>query len=159
VDDRVRAAGQPELFVAPFGPLRAFVLAVPDLDRPLVQRVRGVFGVEVELDHLPVAFVLVVVVVEGVKAPVLERELPRVPGIRDDVCVHGRVRATGDPIDPMLVVAPRVERPSGEVEVVLVEPPAEVGGGRRDLDEIRCASRPAERNRLLAEDRITSIGS
>ena len=74
------AADDLELVVVPRRPLGAFVRAVADLDRALVERLRRVVGVEDELDHLPVALVHVVEVVEGVEEPVLQRELARVAG-------------------------------------------------------------------------------
>ena len=73
----MRPVDELELVVAPVGALGALVLAVADLDRLARERPRGVVGVEDELDHLPVALVLVVEVVEGVEEPVLERELAR----------------------------------------------------------------------------------
>ena len=66
-----------ELLVAPGGALRALVRAVPDLDRLGGERGPRVGRVEDELDHLPVALVRVVEVVEGVEEPVLQGELAR----------------------------------------------------------------------------------
>ena len=53
----MRAADEVELVVVPGGPFRALVLAVPDLDRPALERLGGAGGIEDELDHLPVALV------------------------------------------------------------------------------------------------------
>ena len=76
IDDGVGAADDLELVVVPRRLLGALVRAIADLDRALVERIRRVVGVEDELDHLPVALVRVVEVVEGVEEPVLQRELP-----------------------------------------------------------------------------------
>ena len=123
VDDRMRAVDDLELVaIVPVGPLGALVLAVADLRRLDVERLGGVLGVEDELDHLPVALVQVVPVVEGVEDPVLERELAGEAGVGGDVRVHRRLLVLGDAACPELVVAAGVERVAGEVEVVLVEP-------------------------------------
>jgi hypothetical protein len=86
----MRPAHQLQLGVIPGRPLGSLVLAVADLGRRLVQRLGGVGGLEVELDHLPVALVQVVPVVEDVEHPVLERELSRVARVGGDVRVDGR---------------------------------------------------------------------
>ena len=79
----------------------------------LVEGLRRVGGVEDELDHLPIALVQVVEVVEDVEEPVLERELPGMGGLGRDVGVDGRLDgATRQPVLPELVVAARVERVS-----------------------------------------------
>ena len=57
------------------------MLAVADLDGRALQRLLGSVRVEDELDHLPVALVQVVEVVEDVEEPVLERELARPAGL------------------------------------------------------------------------------
>ena len=75
VDDRVAPVDELELLVAPARRLAALVLAVPDRDRLLGQRLARVSGFEDQLDHLPVALVQVVPVVVDVEQPVLEREL------------------------------------------------------------------------------------
>ena len=74
VDDRPAAVDEPELLVVPLWLAGSFVLAVPDLDRILGQRSPRALGGEDELDHLPVALVQVVPVVERVEEPVLKRE-------------------------------------------------------------------------------------
>ena len=81
IHDRMRAVDELELVVAPGRALGALVLAVADLDRLARERLAGVVGVEDELDHLPVALVRVVPVVEDVEEPVLQRELARVAGV------------------------------------------------------------------------------
>ena len=124
--DRMRAVDALELVVVPGCALGALVLAVADLDRRPLERLRGRRGVEDELDHLPVALVQVVPVVEDVEEPVLERELSRVAGLGRDVRVDGRRRARGDPALPAQVVAARIERVPREVEVVLVQASGEV---------------------------------
>ena len=64
-------------------------------------------GVEVELDHLPVALVLVVPVVEDVEEPVLERQLAGLAGLGHDAGV-GRGRRLGRQARrPLLVGAAR----------------------------------------------------
>src|SRR5690348_5076885 len=116
-----------------------------------MQRGLRIGRVEVELDHLPVALVRVVEVVEGVEEPELERDLPRIDGIGGDVRVDGRLRSRRDPAVPLLVTAPRIERVAGKVEVVLVAAD-EIHGDRRDLDQIRWVPRPAEGNGVLTEE-------
>jgi hypothetical protein len=96
VDDRMRPVDERQLRVAPVRPLAACVLAVPHLVRLRLQRLRGSGGVEVELDHLPVALVGVVPVVEDVEEPVLEDELARVVRIGDHPRVGRRLLALGD---------------------------------------------------------------
>ena len=71
--DGVRAVDALELLVVPGRLLGALVLAVADLDGRPLQRLRRARGVEDQLDHLPVALVQVVPVVEDVEQPVLER--------------------------------------------------------------------------------------
>ena len=78
VHDRMGAVDEVELVVAPARLLRSLVLAVADLGRSLRERIARGCRVEVELDHLPVAFVQVVPVVVDVEEPVLQGELPRV---------------------------------------------------------------------------------
>ena len=63
------AVDEVELLVVPGRTLGPLVRAVPHLDRFLVERVRRVGRLEDELDHLPVALVRVVEVVERVKEP------------------------------------------------------------------------------------------
>ena len=151
--DRVRAVDALELRVVPGSPLRALVLAVPDLDRRRLQCGRGRRGVEDELDHLPVAFMEVVPVVEDVEEPVLERELARVSGVGDDVRVC-RGRPLGpEVLLPVQVVATRMEGVAGEVQVIAVQAVAEVLGLRRDLDEI-VPPWPSQRHRRLAEEQV-----
>ena len=70
-----------------------------------------------------------------------------------DVRIDGRRRALGHPHRPSLVVAARVERNPGEVEVVLVEP-GEVVRGRTDLDRSIGIPRSAQRDRRLVEERV-----
>jgi hypothetical protein len=69
--------------------LGPFVLAVPDQRGLLSERLLRGRCVEVELEHLPVALVLVVEVVEDVEEPVLKRELTAVGGIGYDPRVGG----------------------------------------------------------------------
>ena len=88
------------LVVVPGSPLGALVRAVPDLDRLLVERLLRVGRVEDELDHLPVALVGVVEVVEGVEEPVLQRELARRAGVGRDVGIDGRLGALREPARP-----------------------------------------------------------
>ena len=77
VDNGVRLVDDLELVVVPARPLGPLVRAVADRDGLLVESVPRIVGVEDELDHLPVALVQVVEVVERVEEPVLERDLAR----------------------------------------------------------------------------------
>ena len=113
----------------------------------------GVRRVEDELDHLPVALVRVVEVVERVEEPVLERELARVAGIAGDVGVDRRLAPGGEPSAPALVVASGIERVAGEVEVVLV-PVVEIRRLRPDLDEVGAVPRPPQRDGRITEEHV-----
>ena len=150
----MRAVDQLELVVAPGGPLRALVLTVANLDRRLPHRLGRRRGVENELDHLPVTLVQVVPVVEDVEEPVLERELPRAPGLGRDVRVDGRGLTPDELALPAEVVAARLERAPGEVEVVLEEALREVIRGRTDLDQVALVPRAAQRDGRLAEEQV-----
>jgi hypothetical protein len=152
VDDRVRPDAL-ELRVVPRGPFRALVLAVADLERRPVQRLLHRRRGENELDHLPVALVQVVPVVEDVEEPVLEREPARVRGIARHMRVGGEPPFGAEVPLPVQVVAAGLERVAREVEVVAPEPAAESLGGRPDLDEV-VPPGPAERNRRLAEEEV-----
>ena len=143
-----------ELVVPPLRPLGALVLAVADLERLRLERLLGARGREDELDHLPVALVEVVPVVEGIEEPVLEREPIRVGRVGRDMGVDRRLRVGGHATSPALVVAAGAQRVARKVEVVLVEALAEVLAGRRDLDEIVALPGPAERDGLLVEERV-----
>ena len=122
--------------------------AVADQHRLLIESLACVVRVEDELDHLPVALVRVVEVVECVEEPVLESELSGSPRFRGDVRVDGRLGALGKATRPELVVAAGVERVAREVEVILEAVP-EIFLPRPDLHEIGPAPRPAERHRGL----------
>ena len=154
VNDRVRAVDPLELVIAPRRPLRALVLAVAHLDRWALQRLGRRRGVEDELDHLPVAFMQVVPVVEDVEEPVLQRELPRAFGFGRDMRVHGRRLPDDEPAFPVQVVAAWLECAAREVEVVLEEPLREVFRARPDLDQVAGAPGPAQRHRGLAEEQV-----
>jgi hypothetical protein len=134
------------------------VLAVPDQRRPLAERLLRGRRVEVELDHLPVALVLVVEVVEDVEEPVLQREPARVRGIGDDARVGGGRVIVVEPLRPLVVGAAGRDGLSWEVEVVVEEALAEVGAGRRDLDDVGAVPGPAERVVGLPSTRFTSVG-
>ncbi len=151
---RMSPADDLELVVAPVRPLRALVLAVPDLYRPPLERLGSARGIEDELDHLPVALVRVVPVVERVVEPVLERELPRPAPLRGHVRVDRRQRCLGQTARPALVVAPRVERIAREVEVVFEAVRRQVGRRRCDLHEVPAAPWPTERHSGLVEQDI-----
>ena len=154
VDDRVRAVDDLELVIAPARTLGALVRAVPDLGRLVLrERRRGIGRVEDELDHLPVALVGVVEVVEGVEEPVLQRELARLGGVGGDVRVDRGLVAGRQPPRPSLVVAAGVERVAREVEVVLVEP-GDVLRRRPDLHEVGRVPRAAQCDGRLAEDAV-----
>jgi hypothetical protein len=143
VDDRVCPVDKLELVVVPRRPLGALVLAVADLDGIARERLDRVFSLEDELDHLPVALVLVVEVVEGVEEPVLERQPARHAGVCRDVGVDRRPTCRSDPIGPELVIAARVEGVPGEVQVVLVEPLPQVCTCWPHLDQVTAAPRAA----------------
>ena len=104
----MRAVDELELLVRLSSPLRAlgaFVLAVADLGGGTAESVGRRPRVEDELDHLPVALVRVVPVVEDVVEPVLESELARVTGIRGHVRVDRRLRPPRETLTPAFVVA------------------------------------------------------
>jgi hypothetical protein len=142
-----------ELVVVPSGALRPLVLAVADLSRRALKRLHRARRVEVELDHLPVALVQVVPVVEDVEEPVLEGELARMPWIRRDIRIDGGRPARDEPPLPMEIRTARVERVPRKVEVVLVEALGEIVRRRADLDQV-VAPRPAQGDRRLAEERV-----
>jgi hypothetical protein len=154
VHDGMRAVDALEPVVVPCRLLGALVLAVADLDRHALQRLCRARGVEDQLDHLPVALVQVVPVVEDVEQPVLERELARVSGVGRDVRVDGGRVPDRQPPLPVEVVAARVERTSREVEVVLVETPREILGGRADLDHAGVLPGSAQCHRRLVEEQV-----
>ena len=132
----MRAVDPLELRVVPGRPLGALVLAVADLDGRPTESGGDRRSVEDELDHLPVALVQVVPVVEDVEKPVLERELARVGRVGRHVRVRRRLALGAELLLPVQVVAARLERVPGEVEVVAPEPAAEILRLRRDLYEI-----------------------
>jgi hypothetical protein len=141
------------LLVRPVGPLGPLVGAVAD--RGGLRRERGarVVGVEDELDHLPVALVGVVEVVERVEEPVLQRDLPRVSRLGDDVRVDDGLAALRQAAGPQLVRAAGVEGVPREVEVVLVQP-REVLGARADLHQVERVPGTAERDRRITEEHV-----
>ncbi len=154
VDDRVRPVDDLELVVVPAGPLGPLVGAVADLVGMWCgDRSRSVGRVEVELDHLPVALVLVVEVVERIEDPVLERDSAAHRRIGRDVRVDGRIGPLRDAARPQLVRAAGVERTAGEVEVVLVEA-GDVLRGRADLHEVGGVPRAAQRDGRITEEDI-----
>ena len=152
VDDGVRAVER-EPLVSPRGALGPFVGAVADFDRRLGERLARIARVEVELDHLPVALVEIVEVVEGVEEPVLKSELARPRGFGGDVRVHGRLRPLRDPARPALVVATWLKRAARKIEVVLVEAD-EIPGARSDLHEVDRIPGAAERDGRLVEEGV-----
>ena len=153
IDDGVRPVDDLELVVAPTRALGALMGAVADGDRCLVQRVRSIGGLEVELDHLPVAFVEVVELVEDVEEPVLQRQLPGMARIGRHVGVdRGRASFGQAPI-PELVVAAWVERASRIVQVVLVAVD-EIRCLRGDLHEVGRVPGAAKRHGVLAEEDV-----
>ena len=154
MDDRMGAVDELELGVAPGRALAALVLAVADGGRRLRERLGGGGRVEVELDHLPVALVRVVPVVEDVVEPVLERELAGVAGVGRDVRVGGRRRSLRDQPSPLLVAAPGSSALPGEVEVVLVPRGGEVGRRGPDLHEVVAAPGAAQRDGRLVEEGV-----
>ena len=151
IDDRPAPVDELELVVIPVSALGSLVLAVADRDGLAVECLAGVAGVEDELDVLPVALVQVVPVVVDVEEPVLKHELPGALGVGRDVGVGRRGASLGHPTSPALVVAPRAEGVTREVEVVVVEPDDAFGLGR-DLDEVGGIPRPAQRDGRLVEE-------
>src|SRR5215218_4679038 len=147
------AANELELVVAPVSSLCALMRAVANRDRLGGERRAGVRGVEVELDHLPVALVKVVEVVENLEEPVLQRELPGMTRVGRDMGVHGWLVTLPQAALPALVVAPWVQGVAGEVEVVLVEA-GDVLRSRGDPHEVGPVPRPAQGNRGLAEEEV-----
>jgi hypothetical protein len=154
VHHRMRGAEALELAVLPVGPLRALVLAVADLDRGTLQRLRGGRRVEDELDHLPVALVQVVPVVEDVEEPVLQRELVGESGLLRDMCVRHRAAPGCQPPFPIEIRATGIERTTGKVEVVVVQARRQILRRRPDLDEVVAAPRSSQRDRRLAEQQV-----
>ena len=154
IQHRMRAVLELELAVAPSGALGALVLAVADADRLACEGVLGARRVEVDLHHLPVALVQVVPVVEGVEEPVLQGQLARGIGLRRDVRVRDGGLPCGHPARPVHVPAAGIEGVAREVEVVVVEAAGEVGAGRRDLDEVGAAPRPAQRDGGISQQRV-----
>jgi hypothetical protein len=143
----------------PRRPLRALVLAVADHDGRALERLRRGGRVEDQLDHLPVALVQVVPVVEDVVEPVLQCELARVTRVAHDVRVDGRRVPFGDPVLPTQVVAARVESVPREVEMVLVEPLGQILGAGADRDQVAAAPRAAQRDRRVAEEQVDVDGA
>ena len=127
--------------------------AVPHLDRLRLERRTCIGRVEQELDHLPVALVRVVEVVEGIEEPVLERQLSGEAVLADDVRVHDRLAASSQALRPAVVVAAGIERIAREVEVVL-EALHQIVRGRRDLHEVGDVPRAAQRDGLLAQQEV-----
>ena len=155
VDDRVGALAL-ELVVVPARPLAAVVLGVADPDRLLVQRLGGRGRVEDELDHLPVALVQVVELVEVVEEPVLEGELSRRVRLGHDVRVGdgGVTLAERDGVAG--VGAPGIEGAPGVVEAPLGALAEEVGGGRRRRP--RVVRRSAQHDVPAPEDDLDRRG-
>ena len=154
VYDRVRPVDELELLVTPVGLLGALVRAVADRRRLRLQRFGGIGRVEVELDHLPVAFVRVVEVVEDVEEPVLEGDLARMAGFGGHVRVDGRrASASQEMALPVLVVAAGTERAARVVEVVL-ETVDQVLRARADLHQVGRVPGPAQRDGRLAEQQV-----
>ena len=154
IDDGVRTVDDLELVVAPTRALGALVRAVADGEPVVfVQRVRSIGGLEVELDHLPVALVEVVELVVDVEEPVLQRQLPGMARIGRHVRVdRGRASFGQAPI-PELVVAAWVERASRVVQVVLVAVD-EIRCLWGDLHEVGRVPGAAKRHGVLAEEDV-----
>ena len=153
IDDGVRTVDDLELVVAPTRALGTLVRAVADTNRQLRQCLAGIGGVEVELDHLPVALVEVVELVVDVEEPVLQRQLPGMARVGDHVRIDRGRASLGQAAVPELVVAPGVERVSRVVEVVLVAVD-EVRGLWCDLHEVGRVPRAAKRHGVLAEEDV-----
>jgi hypothetical protein len=148
------AADHLQLLVTPLRALCALVLAEAQERGLQMKRLRRRCRVEVELDHLPVAFVLVVEVVEDVEEPVLQRKLVRIGTLGDDACIGRRRVPLVDPLRPVVIGAAGGDRRAGEVQVIVEQSPREIRPGRRDLDDVRLVPRPAERDVGAAEHEI-----
>ncbi len=158
VHDWMSAVDDLELRVVPLGDLEPFVLAVADLDGCLVERLRGIRSREDELDHLPVALVLVGEVVERVEEPVLHGD-PVIPtSLGRDVGVGRRRGARADGAGPLLVVTARLEWVAGEVQVVAVETRAEILGRRAGLDHVVFCPRPAQCHAGVTQNELDVAG-
>ena len=120
IHDRMGASDDLELVVTPLRAFRAFVRAVTDRLRLLVERPARIASREDELDHLPVALVQVVEDVERIEEPVLQCELLRVARVSRDVRVHGGSAPRRESARPAFVVAAGIKRVAREVEVVVV---------------------------------------
>ena len=142
--------------VVPLRVLPPLVLGVHRQGGLGVERLLRGVGVEDELQHLPVAFVLVVPVVVDPPQPVLEHQLAGVVGIAGHAGVDGGAEVAGHPVPPRLVVTARVERVAGQVEVVVVAEPEQVGGGRCPLHHLPVGSH--ERHVRTAEHRLHGGG-
>ena len=105
-----------------------------DLVRFTAQCRLGRGRVEVELDHLPVAFMLIAEVVEGVEQPILDCELARTLRIAGHVRVDRRPAIAEPGLELLLIAAPRPQGLSGEIDVI----------ARRRLVQVLCRRSPLD---------------
>ncbi len=84
---------------------------------------------EQQLDHLPVALMLVVPVVEDPEEPVLEGQHAGMVGVGRHPSMDGG-RLGGHAAKPLFVVASRIERAAGEVQIVAISKSLQILGLR-----------------------------
>ena len=122
------------------------------------QRSPRALGGEDELDHLPVALVQVVPVVERVEEPVLKSEDSGRSGSVATWAYTMGFRLLSEMPSPALVITARVERVAGEVQVILVQL-REIGRSRPDLHEVRGIHGPRSATVRSSKRRSTSSGT
>ena len=166
VEGRMRAGGRvhhrvrallSQLRVRPLRRLTAAVLGVVGLIGARRDRLGDGARAEEQLQHLPVALMLVVEVVEVPVEPVLQRKtcdarLVRYPGVDD------RLSALHHLPSVLLVHAPGMQRVAGEVEVV-VRPETGKLRRRRSAPDLllrarRTTRRPHHRDRRVPENDV-----
>ena len=113
-----------------------------ELGRPVCERLLDCGGVEGDLDHLPVALVQVVELIEPVVEPVLDRDSPHA-GLRGDVRVDDRRAPLHEPGRVAGVDTARPEGMHREVEVVVGPEPGEIRRGRGGGELVALREAPA----------------
>ena len=140
VDGDVSAFGV-QLGIRPHRDLGSLVLCERHACRSLRKRRFRVRRVEQQLDHLPVAFMLVVPVVEYPEEPVLQHHDAGVVGVGRDPGIDRRGSSRCDAVEPLLVRAPGIERIAGKIEVPAFALARQIGR-RRGCD--RLPARPSQ---------------
>ena len=157
VDDGMGAVDELRASRRPRSPARRPRAGCSRPRRLLRQRLAGGGRVEVELDHLPVALVGVVPVVEDVEEPVLERELVGMRALGRDVGVDRRLRA-------LVIAAPTARsRSPGRADCRGSRGGSRAArhrgrAARADLRRGRRGSTGRARRPCQPEERVTSIG-